>query len=521
MPLPPAPGGATLSTDSIDSLFTYVYNFALGLGGLLAFFRLVYAGILWGSEGSGIAQKANAMDVIKNSIFGLLLLLFSWVILNTINPQILNLNLSVSKTDTTRTKTFAGVFDSLVSSNQRQSLDEVLKHISRTYLIQTKPDKIINLTGPDYEIEQKPICLQIGSGIQPVCAMNCTTANEPCDFYAAKCAGELELPSNCIPADPECKSADGTRVDVCTLVGDWQPGFPDYQCSNYARPSIDPSLPGNEAYKPYLKQAAAYFGVDPKILAAIMVIESEELVPKLLPASEVQQAASPGGYIKGVTQGINSSRGGKIEDWCKPNSAGAVGHMQITIKSCNQTGVAQERCNWDEYCKFRFAANQVRNDNGYKPNPSNVLDGFAIVAKKARFLMDGGHGFPGMLNDILGYKFAFSRCPGKVEMLKWEPPKGIFNPIVFYVIGHFYYGNSIEEAPTGGALLPRLLDSAQLEIDVSGLGKWMSDNEEKILTVRAVFADRLQKSGLGDFEYTTKITAPTYGDFLWWYYDTH
>jgi len=194
VPLPPAPGGATLSTDSIDSLFTYVYNFALGLGGLLAFFRLVYAGILWGSEGSGIAQKANAMDVIKNSIFGLLLLLFSWVILNTINPQILNLNLSVSKTDTTRTKTFAGVFDSLVSSNQRQSLDEVLKHISRTYLIQTKPDLIAAVDDSSLSIFQKNLKLLTGIGQ----GTSCETADAMSLYHSGiSCVDSLSQVFNC------------------------------------------------------------------------------------------------------------------------------------------------------------------------------------------------------------------------------------------------------------------------------------------------------------------------------------
>ncbi len=185
VPLPPAPGGARLNPDSIDSLFTYVYNFALGLGGLFAFFRLVYAGILWGSEGSGISAKADAMDVIKNTIFGLLLLLFSWVILNTVNPQILNLNLSVSKTETTQQKqTLAGVFDSLSGSSQRQSLDEVIRHISQTYLVQTKPDVIIQANDPNSLFFEQNLSLQVGLGNATSCAtantMSLNNAGIPC-----------------------------------------------------------------------------------------------------------------------------------------------------------------------------------------------------------------------------------------------------------------------------------------------------------------------------------------------------
>ena len=102
--------------------------------------------------------------------------------------------------------------------------------------------------------------------------------------------------------------------------------------------------------------------------------------------------------------------------------------------------------------------------------------------------------------------------------MKWDPPRHIFNPIVFYVIGHFYYGNSIEGDE---ALVPRLLNSNEIGIDSSSLGRWLSDNEEKILKVRNLFAGYLHSAGLGDFEPVTKITAPTYGDFIWWYYENH
>ncbi len=526
VPLPPAPGGATLNPDSIDSLFTYIYNFALGLGGLFAFFQLVRAGILWSSEGSGISAKADAKNTIINTIFGLLLLLFSWVILNTINPQILNLDISVSKTESGqqslglaqgKKQTLAGVFDSLSGFSQRQSLDDVIRHISQTYLIRVNPDIITPLSGPEFNETSKPICFQT-SGISPACAMDCTQANNPCDYFEKKCAGEIEPAPGCnLPADPECKTGNGDKVEVCSLLGgDWEPDFPEYfsGCSNYAS-SPDSALPGSNVngYKQYLKQAAAMFGVDPKILAAIMTSESEELVPKLLTGSDVAQATSPGGYIKVV------KKGEVISEWCKPNWAGATGHMSLTIKACNITGEPKERCTWSGYCKFRNAANNIRNDWGYQPNPSNILDGFAIAAKLVKFFMDDGLGgnFDGMLNDVLGYNYSFSACPGKKELLKWDPPR-IYNPVVFYVIAHFYSGNSIEGDE---ALVPRFLDENQLEIDVSGLPRWLSKNQEKILKVRDVFAQLLHNAGLGDFTPTTKITAPTYGDFIWWYYETH
>ncbi len=193
VPLPPAPGGATLNPDSIDSLFTYIYNFALGLGGLFAFFQLVRAGILWSSEGSGISAKADAKNTIINTIFGLLLLLFSWVILNTINPQILNLDISVSKTESGqqslglaqgKKQTLAGVFDSLSGFSQRQSLDDVIRHISQTYLVQTKPDVIARIDDPKTLFFEQNLSLQVGLGRPTNCktasSMSLNTAGIPC-----------------------------------------------------------------------------------------------------------------------------------------------------------------------------------------------------------------------------------------------------------------------------------------------------------------------------------------------------
>jgi hypothetical protein len=62
----------------------------VGLAGLFAFIRLVQAGIMWGGSGGNITSVMEARKIIMNVMFGLALILFSWAILNTINPDILN-----------------------------------------------------------------------------------------------------------------------------------------------------------------------------------------------------------------------------------------------------------------------------------------------------------------------------------------------------------------------------------------------------------------------------------------------
>jgi len=90
VPLPPAPSGYLPSELSFESLVTYLYYWGLGIGGLLAFIRLIIAGIQWGASAGNVSSVKNAQDTMISSVFGLILLLGAWLLLNTINPQIVN-----------------------------------------------------------------------------------------------------------------------------------------------------------------------------------------------------------------------------------------------------------------------------------------------------------------------------------------------------------------------------------------------------------------------------------------------
>ena len=90
VPLPPAPSGYLPSELSLASLLTYLYYWGLGIGGLLAFIRLIIAGIQWGAAAGNVNSVKSAQDTMISSVFGLILLLGAWLLLNTINPQIVD-----------------------------------------------------------------------------------------------------------------------------------------------------------------------------------------------------------------------------------------------------------------------------------------------------------------------------------------------------------------------------------------------------------------------------------------------
>jgi len=85
---PPSPAGTRLTDDSqLGDLIKYLYEWGIFLGGLAAFIALLIAGFQYLTSVGDPARMKDAMDRIKSAFFGLVLLLGSWLILNTISSQ--------------------------------------------------------------------------------------------------------------------------------------------------------------------------------------------------------------------------------------------------------------------------------------------------------------------------------------------------------------------------------------------------------------------------------------------------
>src|SRR3989344_2616445 len=91
VPPPSSKLGQLYGTNSLSGFLSSLFTAAISVGAILAVLRIGYAGYLymttdaWGS-------KTHAKEVIGDVVLGLLLLLGTWLILNQINQQILNLN---------------------------------------------------------------------------------------------------------------------------------------------------------------------------------------------------------------------------------------------------------------------------------------------------------------------------------------------------------------------------------------------------------------------------------------------
>lgn len=68
-----------------------LYDYALTIVAGAAVVMIVYGGVKYVASGGNASAKSDALDIIKNAIFGVILLFGGYIILYTINPNLVNL----------------------------------------------------------------------------------------------------------------------------------------------------------------------------------------------------------------------------------------------------------------------------------------------------------------------------------------------------------------------------------------------------------------------------------------------
>ena len=86
--------GETITVNTtLPELINYFFNFALMVGGIVALTIITIAGFRWMSSAASPGQKQEAIEQIKAGLFGLLIVLASFLILHAINPELTHLEL--------------------------------------------------------------------------------------------------------------------------------------------------------------------------------------------------------------------------------------------------------------------------------------------------------------------------------------------------------------------------------------------------------------------------------------------
>jgi len=79
------------ATRSLGVYVNSAFNLIISLVAMLAVLRVITGGFKYMTT-EAIGAKGDARETIQGAVFGLILLLGSWLILNTVNPQILDLS---------------------------------------------------------------------------------------------------------------------------------------------------------------------------------------------------------------------------------------------------------------------------------------------------------------------------------------------------------------------------------------------------------------------------------------------
>jgi len=78
----------------LPELIIYLFKLAVRISGLVVFGSLVYGGFLYLTSVGDPKRQKDAQDQIKNSFLGLGIILLSYILLQTINPQLVNLGIA-------------------------------------------------------------------------------------------------------------------------------------------------------------------------------------------------------------------------------------------------------------------------------------------------------------------------------------------------------------------------------------------------------------------------------------------
>ncbi len=93
----PLPGiGAENGRTNLSTYLPAAFNLTVGIAVALAFIFITLGGVLYATS-DALSGKQQGREYIENAVLGLLLVIGSYVILNTINPQILSFNILIER----------------------------------------------------------------------------------------------------------------------------------------------------------------------------------------------------------------------------------------------------------------------------------------------------------------------------------------------------------------------------------------------------------------------------------------
>jgi len=190
---PEAGGLQPQTTDiPIPSYVKYIFNVAMAFGGLLAFLVLLSSGVQYFTSTGNSEIMESAKSRIKSAFVGLLILFFSYLILITINPELVSFELP-GLTQIPQTELPQAPISPLATSDLLGRIKEMSKTIKKIPdEINSMAEKIKDLTNNCDCNNTQPLCFCDGGEESNSC--------QPRSCYAGPgfqpCPDELEIKEN-------------------------------------------------------------------------------------------------------------------------------------------------------------------------------------------------------------------------------------------------------------------------------------------------------------------------------------
>ena len=142
------PIGNQTEVKDIAEYIPLIFNYSMGFVGILAAVVLMFGGVMWLTAGGNQGQVGEAKEWIKAALTGLILALLSFLILNTINPDLIKLKMPTIKSPEPTAPTIT-TKDEAYLQNVRQTdsrLNNYVKSTNPTRTIASNQEDQLNLT---------------------------------------------------------------------------------------------------------------------------------------------------------------------------------------------------------------------------------------------------------------------------------------------------------------------------------------------------------------------------------------
>jgi hypothetical protein len=83
-------------TDQFKNLVEGIYKFGIWTVGIAALLMITIGGFMYMTSAGNTSKAGTAKGIITDAIYGLIVALFAWLLLNVINPDLTNINISMT-----------------------------------------------------------------------------------------------------------------------------------------------------------------------------------------------------------------------------------------------------------------------------------------------------------------------------------------------------------------------------------------------------------------------------------------